>query len=94
MSETDIRAVVLATLKSIAPEIEEATLRADRPLRHQVDLDSIDWLHFLTQLHEKLKVEIPEADYARLVTLDDVVAYLAQACSSGVLASRRPIGPH
>jgi len=79
MSETDIRAVVLATLKSIAPEVEEATLRADRALRRQVDLDSIDWLNFLAQLHEKLKVEIPEADYARLVTLDDVVTYLAQA---------------
>ncbi|WP_321937665.1 acyl carrier protein [Paraburkholderia sp. J8-2] len=79
MSETDIRVVVLATLKSIAPEVEEATLRADRPLRRQVDLDSIDWLHFLTQLHEKLKVEIPEADYARLVTLDDLVTYLARA---------------
>ncbi|MFX1674884.1 phosphopantetheine-binding protein [Paraburkholderia sp. A2WS-5] len=80
MSESDIRVVVLATLKSIAPEIEELTLRADRPLRHQVDLDSIDWLHFLTQLHEKLQVDIPESDYARLVTLNDVVAYLAQAC--------------
>lgn len=80
MSETEIRAVVLATLKSIAPEVEEATLRADRPLRRQVDLDSIDWLNFLTQLHEKLKVDIPEADYARLVTLDDVVTYLAHPC--------------
>ncbi|RZF25662.1 acyl carrier protein [Paraburkholderia sp. UYCP14C] len=80
MNEAELRAVVLATLKSIAPEIEEATLRTDRPLRHQVDLDSIDWLHFLTQLHEKLKVEIPESDYARLVTLDGVVTYLAQAC--------------
>jgi len=29
-------------------------------------------------LHERLAVEIPEADYARLVTLDDVVGYLAR----------------
>lgn len=77
MNEADIRAIVLATLKTIAPEVEEDELRPDRPLRNQVDLDSMDWLNFLLGLHQKLKVEIPEADYARLVTLDDVVAYLA-----------------
>ncbi|MFH1870511.1 MAG: acyl carrier protein [Pseudomonadota bacterium] len=76
MTDADIRAVALATLLSIAPEVEADDLRGDRPLRSQVDLDSMDWLNFLLGLHEKLKVEIPEADYARLVTLDDVVTYL------------------
>jgi acyl carrier protein len=77
MTDAEIRAVALATLKSIAPEIEDDELRSDRPLRNQVDLDSMDWLNFLLGLHEKLKVEIPEADYAKLITLDDVAAYLA-----------------
>ncbi|MDZ4251643.1 MAG: acyl carrier protein [Sulfuritalea sp.] len=76
MNTSEIRAVALATLLSIAPEVEADALRGDRPLRSQVDLDSMDWLNFLLGLHEKLQVEIPEADYARLVTLDDVVAYL------------------
>jgi len=77
MTDAEIRSIALAVLKTIAPEIDEADLRADRPLRNQVDLDSMDWLNFLLGLHEKLKVDIPEADYAKLVTLDDVVAYLA-----------------
>ncbi len=76
MNEEEIRAVVIATLKTIAPEVEEGDLRPDRPLRNQVDLDSMDWLNFLIGLHEKLKVDIPEADYARLVTLGDVLDYL------------------
>ena len=76
MNTDDIRTVAIATLQSIAPEVEADTLRGDRPLRNQVDLDSMDWLNFLLGLHEKLRVEIPEADYAKLVTLDDVVAYL------------------
>ena len=76
MTEAEIRAVALATLQSIAPEIETDELRGDRPLRSQVDLDSMDWLNFLLGLHEKLKVDIPEADYARLISLDDVVSYL------------------
>ena len=32
--------------------------------------------NFLIALHRKLGVDIPESDYARLVTLDDLVAYL------------------
>ena len=78
MKEEELRAVVIATLKTIAPEVEEGDLRPDRPLRNQVDLDSMDWLNFLIGLHEKLKVEIPEADYAKLVTLGDVVDYLVR----------------
>ena len=78
MNEADIRTVALSVLKSIAPEIEEDELRDDRPLRNQVDLDSMDWLNFLLGLHRELKVEIPEADYAHLVTLNDVTAYLRQ----------------
>ncbi|OIQ94739.1 meromycolate extension acyl carrier protein [mine drainage metagenome] len=81
MNDAGIRAVVLAALKSIAPEVEEAELRPERPLRQQVDLDSMDWLNFLLGLHEKLKLEIPEADYAKLVTLDDLVAYLSAKLS-------------
>jgi len=76
MNEADIRTLVLATLKSIAPEVEEEELRPDRPLRDEVDLDSMDWLNFLVGLHEKLKVEIPESDYGRLITLKDLVGYL------------------
>ena len=76
MEEQELRAVVIATLKTIAPEVEEGDLRPDRPLRNQVDLDSMDWLNFLIGLHEKLKVDIPEADYAKLVTLGDVLDYL------------------
>jgi len=76
MNEQELRATVIATLKTIAPEVEEEDLRGDKPLRNQVDLDSMDWLNFLIGLHEQLKVDIPEADYAKLVTLGDVLAYL------------------
>ena len=83
MNETEIKSRVLGIIKSVAPELEEGELRADRPLRDQIDLDSMDWLNVLVALHEKLHVDIPEADYGKLVTLDNLVAYL-----HGKLASR------
>jgi acyl carrier protein len=78
MNKDELRAAVLAELRRIAPEVEEGELKADRPLREQVDLDSMDWLNFLVALHERLQVEIPESDYARLGTLDQTVDYLAK----------------
>lgn len=80
MNPQEVTAVVVATLKSIAPELEESELIADRPLRNQVDLDSMDWLNFLIGLHKALQVEIPEADYSGLVTLNDLVGYLTKRC--------------
>ena len=76
MNATDVREQVLVELKRIAPELEESDLDMARPLRDQVELDSMDWLNFLVALHERLKVEIPESDYKRLGTLEEIVTYL------------------
>ena len=76
MDSQQLRATVLKTLHSIAPEVNPSELAADQPLRDQVDLDSMDWLNFLIGLHEALKVDIPQGDYARLRTLDELMAYL------------------
>jgi acyl carrier protein len=77
MSPHEIRVGVLETLLGIAPEIETDQLVAAKPLRSQVDLDSMDWLNFIIGLHQRFHVNIPEADYATLTTLDTIVAYLA-----------------
>lgn len=78
MDNAELRTIVLTTLKTIAPEVEADELRGDRPLRQQVDLDSMDWLNFLIGLASRLKVAIPEADYGRLATLDTLVDYLSE----------------
>lgn len=83
MNRSELRAAVLGELKRIAPELEEGELKADRPLREQVDLDSMDWLNFLVALHERLNVEIPESDYKRLGTLDQTVDYLDRKLTHG-----------
>jgi acyl carrier protein len=77
VNEADIRTATLAAIKAVAPEVEEGALAADRPLREQVDLDSMDWLNVIVGFHERLGVEIPEADYAKLTSLNAIVAYLA-----------------
>jgi acyl carrier protein len=77
MDDQELRNVVLVTLCDIAPEVDGETLKDDTPLRNQVDLDSMDWLNFLIGLHKKLGVDIPESDYAGLITLENILKYLS-----------------
>jgi len=76
LDREQLRTVALEVLRSIAPEVEADGIEPAVPLRHQVDLDSMDWLNFLIGLHQRLGVNIPETDYAQLVTLDNVLDYL------------------
>jgi acyl carrier protein len=77
MSDQEIRNAVFAALRRVAPEVDPATLRPNVSVREQADIDSVDYLNFIIELHERLGVEIPEADYGRMSTLDDCVRYLA-----------------
>ena len=72
-----IRAEVLNILGTLAPGIQLARIIPEKPLRAQIDLDSMDWLNVLVAIHERLRVNIPESDYGKLQTLDGIVAYLA-----------------
>lgn len=76
MTRDEIRAVVLRTLGEIAPEADLSTLEPDVSFRDQLDVDSMDLLNFVIALHAVLHVDIPEADYPKLATLDGCVDYL------------------
>ena len=36
----------------------------------------MDFLNFVTAIHHRLGVDIPELDYPKLVTLDGAIAYI------------------
>jgi acyl carrier protein len=71
-----IRATVLRVLGEIAPEADLAGLEADVAFRDQLDLDSMDLLNVVVGLHGAFGVDIPEADYPKLTTLNACVDYL------------------
>jgi len=76
MNESEIKELVFAGLRRIAPESEPESLRPDQNIRESLEIDSFDFLRFLVGLNEKTGVEIPEDDYGQLVTLDDMIRYL------------------
>ena len=77
MTNAEIRDAVVRVLSTIAPEARGQALAPSVNLRDQLDLDSMDVLNFVVALHKELGVEIPEADYTKLITLDAIVTYLA-----------------
>ncbi len=77
MNEDELKNAIFAGLREVAPESDPATLRPDQNIRETLDIDSFDFLKFLIALHEKTGVEIPEADYGKLNTLDAMLRYLS-----------------
>jgi acyl carrier protein len=77
ITEAQIKAAIVKGLKKIAPEADPDALAPQENVREALDIDSFDFLNFLIGLNEELGVEIPEADYGQLVSLADMIRYLA-----------------
>ena len=82
MSDIDVRKVVQEELSNIAPEIDFAAVDPAADLREAIDIDSMDFLNFITAIHHRLGVDIPEVDYPKLVTLNGAVAYIKSKWAS------------
>ncbi len=78
MNKDEAKSLIIDVLSAIAPESDFATLAGTAQLRDELDLDSMDFLNFIAALHERTMLEIPEADYPRLSTLDGAAAYLSR----------------
>lgn len=78
MTRAEIQEGIAQALSAVAPELASATLKPDVPLRDQVDLDSMDFLRFVMELHRRFAVEVPETDYQALASLSSAVDYIAR----------------
>ncbi len=70
------KALCLRELHKIAPEAELSEIDPAVDLREQIDLDSMDILNLVIAIHEATGVDIPEADYPQMTSLNGCVAYL------------------
>jgi len=76
MTREEIQKAVLRVLSEIAPEADVERLKSDLPIREQLDIDSMDQLRFLVALHQDLGIDIPEADYPKLISIASCIDYL------------------
>ena len=76
MDRAELARRVLSLVTGIAPDVDAATVIPGIDFRDQFDFDSMDTLNFAIALHRELGVDVPEAEYAQLASLDKCVAYL------------------
>lgn len=84
MTDESLRQTVLRLLGDIAPDVDPADIDPREPFRDQFDFDSMDTLNFAIALHQALDVDIPEADYPRIGSLDSCLEYLQARKPSNV----------
>jgi len=76
MTIDEIKDVILEIIQDIDDEADLSNLDPSEALRDQLDLDSMDFLDIVMELRKRYKIQIPEADYPQLATLDSCVNYL------------------
>ena len=76
MTKDETKKVVLEIIADIAPDEDISNLKGDIRLRDQMQLDSMDFLDIVMELRKRHNIEVPEADYIHLATLDSCADYL------------------
>ena len=76
MAPADIRHVILDILERIAPDEDLSVLNDGVPFREQMELDSMDFLDIVMELRKQYRIQIPEADYEHLISMQSTVNYL------------------
>ena len=76
MTAVDIREEIIDILSDIVPDEDTSNLVDEKPLREQLELDSMDFLDIVMELRKRYRIQIPEDDYIQLASMSSTVKYL------------------
>lgn len=82
MNTEELKSRLLQLLTDIAPDVDPGSVQADADFRDQFDFDSMDQLNFAIAVHKAFDIDIPEADYPKLASLEKCVAYVSAKASA------------
>ena len=75
MTIEQIKRAIIEQILEIAPDIEEDEIAPNENIQRSLEIDSFDFLNVLTALKVQLGVEVPEADYGKVDTLEHMADY-------------------
>ena len=87
MNRDEIILAIKDIIGTIAPDEDVSNLATDVRLRDQIELDSMDFLDIVMELRKRHGIEVPEADYMQLASLDSSAEYLTPKFNA--LAAKR-----
>ncbi len=82
MNDDQARATILDAIRNVAPDAPVDELSGAEELSEFLEIDSMDLLNIVVEVHRDTGVDVPERDYGKLTTLDDFAAYLVAHAST------------
>jgi acyl carrier protein len=76
MNETKIKQVIFDSIRAIAPDTTPEDLDPNENIQEALDIDSFDFLNVLIGIDKAIGIEVPEADYGQVMTLNGLTSYL------------------
>ena len=76
MSIEQIKNTIIEQILEVAPDIEKDEITPNENIQRSLEIDSFDFLNILTALKVELGVEVPEADYGQVDTLENMAEYI------------------
>jgi acyl carrier protein len=83
MTNDQAAALLDAAIGDVAPDVDLSEVTPDDDLWFSLDLDSMDQLNVMVAIRDRSGIDVPEADYPKLITLADTIAYLAAFPAQG-----------
>ena len=78
MTIDEIKNAIIRNILEVAPDLEESEIEPNANLQRSLEIDSFDFLKILTALNEEIGVEVPEADYSKVDTLENMAEYFSR----------------
>jgi acyl carrier protein len=75
MTKEEIKQTIIEQIVMIAPDVDKEEIEPGANLQRSLEIDSFDFLKVLTALNDELGVDVPEADYAQVDTLEHMADY-------------------
>lgn len=79
LTTSDAVEVIYDVLSEIAPEVDPSEIDTAVDLTDQLDLDSMDYLHWMVGINARTGIEIPDRDASHFMTIDGAARYLVEA---------------
>lgn len=83
MNDENITSAVAAELHRIAPDIGLDEIDRTKDMRDEFDIDSLDFLNLVTALGKRFGLDMPESDYPKMRSFNDLVEYLKAGSGKG-----------
>ena len=78
MTKDEIKSAIIKNILEIAPDIEEDEIEPNENIQRSLEIDSFDFLKILTAMNEEVGVEVPESDYSKVDTLENMADYFLE----------------